>query len=451
MKKQLFLLMCVILIGFTRIGWGQLLLEDNFEYTAGTLTIQSTNWIESPIGSTDIQVSSGNLSYSGYPSSGIGNIIALDGGASGRSGVIRTYTTQSGNGVTVYTSFLLNVLSTIDMDLNSSSGDYFGSLKVLSSSIFRCALFVRQGSNSTKFQLGLGKLNTSTPSWYVSELDINTTYLIVLAYVFQSGSDAARMWVNPSLSGSEPIADIEQTTGSDALSLGEIQFRQNALSGDMQIDGVRVATTWGNSPLPVELTSFSASAKGNAVNLAWKTATEVDNYGFEIERTSLSFSQLQSEASEGGRDWAKVGFVQGAGSSNSPKEYSFSDMSVTSGAYNYRLKQIDNDGQFTYSKEVEVEIESPTAFVLEQNYPNPFNPSTTIQFSLPVAAKISIKLYDILGRELITLLEGNYSSGRQRYVFDASKLASGVYVYQLNAEADTKNSSRSTRIMTILK
>lgn len=241
------------------------------------------------------------------------------------------------------------------------------------------------------------------------------------------------------------INEIDNAVYSGTISSDKAQLRLDVGTNSnwSGSDATRQTMPTGQWALPVELESFGGKYLGGTINLFWRTATEINNYGFEIER-------IRKEEF-GNVGWLKIGFVNGVGNSNSPKDYTFRDMSATSGAYHYRLKQIDNDGQFTYSKEVEVELESPTAYALEQNYPNPFNPTTTLEFSLPEAARISIKLYDILGRELITLLEGNYSSGFHRYVFDASKLASGAYVYQLNVEANFKNSFRSTRIMTLLK
>lgn len=200
----------------------------------------------------------------------------------------------------------------------------------------------------------------------------------------------------------------------------------------------------GQWALPVELESFRGEYHSGSVQLIWRTATEINNYGFEIEK-SIRDEEL------GIRNWTNIGFVSGAGNSNSPIDYSFMDKSGTEGKLVYRLKQIDNDGKFKYSHEIEVDISKPSRYLLEQNYPNPFNPATTIQFSLPEAATISIKLYDVLGRELITLLKGNYSEGVHRFVFDASKLASGMYVYQICAGIDNNIVYRGDRILTLLK
>jgi hypothetical protein len=177
-------------------------------------------------------------------------------------------------------------------------------------------------------------------------------------------------------------------------------------------------------PLPVELTTFTAAAKNKTVFLNWKTVTETNNYGFEVERCALSTER---------QAWNKIGFVSGNGNSSSDKEYSFTDKNISGGSkFNYRLKQIDNDGTFEYSSSVEIEI-VPLQFELSQNYPNPFNPSTTIQFSLPVQTQLKINIYNMLGELIKTVSEGMYESGYYNITFDASELSSGTYIYRLES------------------
>ncbi len=162
-----------------------------------------------------------------------------------------------------------------------------------------------------------------------------------------------------------------------------------------------------NSTLPVELTSFTASANGNNVRLNWQTATEVNNYGFEIQKSESG--EQKTEAA-----WESIGFVNGNGNSNSVKNYSYFDETIETGKYSYRLKQIDNDGKYKYSKKIEVEVTLPDKYALYQNYPNPFNPNTTIKYTIPSslilsdegAKNLDVKLvvYDILGNEVVNLV-----------------------------------------------
>jgi len=190
------------------------------------------------------------------------------------------------------------------------------------------------------------------------------------------------------------------------------------------IKGIAFAPS--STPTPVEMTSFTAIAQKMSAQLIWNTATEVNNYGFEIERRAISNRQSAID------NWRKIGFVAGAGTNNSPHNYSFSDNTVAAGSFAYRLKQIDNNGSFKYSQETQVTIEAPKIFSLNQNYPNPFNPSTTIEFTIPADGKATLKVFDLLGRQVATLFDGITNGGEtQRVVFDASRFTSGVYFARL--------------------
>ena len=216
----------------------------------------------------------------------------------------------------------------------------------------------------------------------------------------------------------------------------------NPTTNQATILGVTTFSDWSlgdQSALPVELSSFSASVAGSNVKLRWETATEVNNYGFEVER---KVGSLQSTVG----NYEKVGFVNGNGNSNSPKNYSFEDKNVSAGKYSYRLKQIDNDGQFEYSKSIEVEFGTPKKFELSQNYPNPFNPTTTIRFDIPEPSNVKLTLFNILGQEIKTLVNEFKESGIHTLNFDASDLNSGMYIYKLEAGSFTQ-----TRKMTLVK
>jgi hypothetical protein len=177
---------------------------------------------------------------------------------------------------------------------------------------------------------------------------------------------------------------------------------------------------FGN-PLPVEIDLFTVKLIDNYILLNWQTATEINNYGFEVERTI-------SDA------WVKIGFVAGNGNSNSPKEYSFIDNKLVGGSiFQYRLKQIDHDGQYDYSKVVEVEI-VPNEYALYQNYPNPFNPTTKIKYQLPNECKVVIKIYNVLGSEVRELLNEQKDAGVYEVEFTPENLSSGTYIYKINAD-----------------
>jgi hypothetical protein len=195
-------------------------------------------------------------------------------------------------------------------------------------------------------------------------------------------------------------------------------------------------TLFFNTTVPVELILFNANADNFNVALNWITATETNNAGFEIQKSNIINQNFQ-----------EIGFVKGNGTTTEKNQYSFIDKNLKPGKYYYRLKQIDYDGSFKYSKEVEVSIESPKEFALKQNYPNPFNPTTKIKYKIPQTGSpllggarggltiVQLKIYDILGREVATLVNEKKSPGKYEVEFDAGEynLPSGIYFYQLKA------------------
>ena len=178
--------------------------------------------------------------------------------------------------------------------------------------------------------------------------------------------------------------------------------------------------------VPVELTSFSASASADVVTLDWTTATELNNRGFNIERSSEK------------NEWRTIGFIEGKGTTSEPQHYLYSDKlsDVKSNKLYYRLKQIDNDGTFKYSGVVEVGI-APSSFTLSQNYPNPFNPSTKIKYSIPQSSKVVVKVFDMLGKEVTTLVNEEKQAGTYELTWNAQDMPSGVYTYSIKAGSYT--------------
>ncbi|MBK7446832.1 MAG: T9SS type A sorting domain-containing protein [Ignavibacteria bacterium] len=177
-----------------------------------------------------------------------------------------------------------------------------------------------------------------------------------------------------------------------------------------------------NTALPVELASFTATTNRNAVSLNWSTATETNNAGFDVERKAATATE-----------WTKVGNVAGNGTTSEVRNYTFTDRANT-GTYNYRLKQLDVNGNFEYfnlSNEIEVGV--PNSFDMSQNYPNPFNPSTKINYDLPVDGNVSIVLYDLTGRQVASIVNEVKTAGYYTVSFNASNLASGMYFYRISA------------------
>jgi hypothetical protein len=178
--------------------------------------------------------------------------------------------------------------------------------------------------------------------------------------------------------------------------------------------------------VPVEFVSFTYSIQNNNVTLNWITASETNNYGFEVER-----SEKQGVR---GEMWEKIGFVSGNGTTTEQQFYSFTDENLSAGKYQYRLKQIDFDGSFEYSNVIEAEINTPLKFSLSQNYPNPFNPSTTLSFVIGQRSFVSLKIFNSLGEEVETLVNEFMEAGFHStlYIIN-STLPSGVYYYRLTA------------------
>jgi hypothetical protein len=195
-------------------------------------------------------------------------------------------------------------------------------------------------------------------------------------------------------------------------------------AGEGRLEGAIIdSVTYGTLyPLPVEFVTFEESIVDNNVTLSWITASELNNSGFEIQKKNYPKS-----------NWKEIGFVEGQGTTTEIKYYSFIDENVPSGKYQYRLKQIDYDGTFEYSDIVEVEVGLPTEFLLSQNYPNPFNPSTTIRFTISDLRFTILKVYDVLGNEIATLVNDKKPAGSYEINFNAANLPSGVYFYKLQA------------------
>lgn len=177
-----------------------------------------------------------------------------------------------------------------------------------------------------------------------------------------------------------------------------------------------------DGPVPVELSSFSASQLGTGVDLRWTTASEKNNLGFDVER------------SIGNGSFAKMEFIKGNGTTTEEKSYRYFDKSVPAGSVRYRLKQWDVDGKFEYLPVVELTVVPPKTYALGQNYPNPFNPATVITYQVPLAADITLKVYDLTGREVATLVNNERrGAGTYDVRFNAGKLTSGIYFYRLQA------------------
>jgi len=229
------------------------------------------------------------------------------------------------------------------------------------------------------------------------------------------GTVALVLSANPNLTPAE-VSMILQTTAVEKGDPGK-----DNRYGAGRIDAYQ-AYLLAIAMIPVELSSFTASANENSVTLNWSTATETNNFGFSVERKN-PVNEI----------WNEVGFVAGFGTTTEQRNYTYTDENLNMGAYSYRLKQVDLDGTTEYSEAIVVEVASPEEFVLLQNYPNPFNPSTKIGFSIPQTSNVSIDVFNVVGERVATVVNSSLEAGYHSVDFDASGLSSGTYVYQLKA------------------
>jgi len=222
---------------------------------------------------------------------------------------------------------------------------------------------------------------------------------------------------------------FDETAGS--TSFADASGNNNTLAGQN-----------GGQALPVQLESFTATCNATNVDLRWTTATEMNNYGFEVERKAIhpvdhKLHNGNWAVASPGDDWARTGFVEGHGTTDTRNKYFFTDRNLQYGWYGYRLKQLDRDGKYFYSQEIEVGILTvPKEFTLLQNYPNPFNPSTVISYQLPVNSFVTLTVYDLLGREVALLVNEMKDAGSYSVQFSMSDyhLPSGIYFYRMQTE-----------------
>lgn len=248
-------------------------------------------------------------------------------------------------------------------------------------------------------------------------------------------------------------------TGPKAALSGSVVFSflytAPATTGDQTIHAVGLSTNnngsssgdlWNNAPnftvsvqnvTPVELKSFTANVTGNDVDLNWSTATEINNFGYKIDRMDTKKAT-----------WENIAFINGYGSSTTSHNYTYTDKDLNAGNYMYRLIQLDISGsQRVFNLEGEVTITKPTSYEISQNYPNPFNPSTIIKYQIPENSEVSLKIYNTIGKEVAELVNGNITAGVHEVNFNAAHLSSGVYYYVIRAG----NNFVQTRKMILLK
>ena len=287
--------------------------------------------------------------------------------------------------------------------------------------------------------------NIAPPSVAVPVIDVNTAATAPDGSVYTPALIYPRFWFTVSYTGNDRrgSANYDISIDLDGLSFFNPDKLYIVKRSDMTDSWECLSTTrsgnvltasglssfsdfalaGNDNPLPVELASFVSSVSGNNVTLNWSTASENNNSGFDIERSIVN------------GQWSKIGNVAGNGTSTVSQSYTFTDRNLSTGKYNYRLKQTDFNGNFEYfNLSSEVSIGVPAKFELSQNYPNPFNPTTKISFALPNDGKVSLKIYDMTGKEVMLLVNEVKTAGYYSVSFNASSLTSGVYFYTLSAD-----------------
>jgi hypothetical protein len=434
-------------------------------FSDGTLQIGSTDGITSSGAAGNIRVSgtrtfnqSANYIYSGSIAQITGNglpttvkNLTINNAAgvtlSANTTVNGALNLISGNLITNTSTLSLGTSITNSGTLNVTSGKTIGNFNRWISNSSKILFPV--GTSATKYTpvelnnvVGSGAFTvTAIPGLHPNALGSNMLQMYwKLTNVGLTSADLTFNYLDADVVGDENQYELGRYNGIswDIISPITLITTNNTAS----IAGINSFSDWTlgeDGALPVELTSFSATTTGPTVRLNWNTATETNNYGFEIER----MSSIKSQTSD---SWEKIGFVNGNGNSNSPRSYTFVDDKVSSEKYFYRLKQIDNDGQFEYSPTVQVDLGNLSTFSLDQNYPNPFNPSTTIKFSLPAALNVRITIFNLLGQEIQTLVNETKEAGIHEINFTAQNLNSGVYLYKIEA-----GSFIQIRKMTLIK
>jgi len=402
---------------------------ENFEYPSGDL-LAYHGWVNHSGTGSFVTLFDGSLTYPGYLGSGLGNHIELAGGGGSREDIHRGFANV--NSGACYAGFLVNVSSS---EANDGYVAHF--MPPIGSFLYRARLFMMDdGAGNLKF--GISKGSSSIVSWVTADFVYSQTYLIVIKYEYVGDAtgddDIVKLFINPTIGDPEPAnGDAENTDVADDIEIENFAVRQGGEEHIYQFDGLIIGTSWSDL-VPVELVSFGASVNENSVTLSWITATELNNSGFEVQRSN------ESEV------WENIGFVRGNGTTTEINYYSFTDENLEEGSYAYRLKQVDLDGTYEFSNIVNVDITTPIEFELSQNYPNPFNPSTTINFSIPEGSQVSLKIYNSLGQEIKTLVNSFMEAGVHTVNFNAVGLNSGLYFYRLDAGEFTQ-----VRKMTLIK
>ena len=229
----------------------------------------------------------------------------------------------------------------------------------------------------------------------------------------------------------------------DAGTIIDLGAGADVCATNIYINGTFTGTgTTCTGPLPVMLSSFTASINKNNSTLMWVTEAEVNNSGFDVERSTVTLNGTQ--------DWKKITFIPGNGTTTQPKGYVYEDKKLSKGVYKYRLKQIDFNGNYEYFQLVnDVNIAPPNKFTVSQNYPNPSNPRALIDYQIPVNGKVNLVIFNITGQEVALLVNEVKEAGYYTAEFNGSNLASGVYFYRIIADGEGQKHVKTMKMILV--
>ena len=419
----------ILIALFGHAANAQLLLMENFDYPVGD-SLTGHGWTaHSGAGSNTIRTDFPGLIYPGYPANrGLSAVLYGPG-----EDINKTFQTASAGNI--YVSFLVSVTSA------STSGDYFLHLGPNPiGSTFRCRVFVRRDtSNNLAFGLLKG-LSSGSPAYTPFVFMTNATYLCVVKYAFHAGSttdDEVSLYIFsgswlPASEPSSPTIGPLTDASSDLGTAGCVALRQGgaATAPNMLIDGIRVATSWSQAPLPVNLLAFDGQRLPEGVALHWKTASETGNVGFEIERS------FDLDA------WLNIGSVAACSPGSSGCEYFFTDASTAVRAArmaHYRLRQIDVDGSTFVSDVLHVHGREAEPSPDAQFYPLPFGNRANVRLHLFAPALIGIDLYALDGRERIHgLFDGFMPAGDHDLALTIGNLPDGPYIARIRRDLESR-------------
>ena len=420
MKKIIYTFTLLI---FTIASNAQTLISDNFSYTVGdTLAkaVTTNGWTSFSGGTTNAPlINNFGLTFSGHVGSGVGNSVNLT--TTGQD-VYKSFSVSVSSG-SIYASALVNI------DTTQNTGDYpIALLPDNSTTLLTARAFFRR-SSANHYRVSISKSSTVPTTYSNDSFAYGTTYLLVIKYTFFTGTttdDSTSIFYLSSVPSTEPSVPTFGPVGgsqTDVSNLGRFALRQGT-SGNaprLTVDAIRVATTWANSPLPVQLTSLKATTTSSANTITWTTATELNNRGFELQRST----------NEG--QYETIAFINGAGNSNEANQYSFNDIEIDPAkSYCYRLKQVDFDGTSEYSKFVCAAARKLNSINIATQ-PNPFSNTLNISIVAEMEGAAMVEVLDIIGK-VILVKNAAIHAGNNNVIFETDNLKNGIYFVRIKQQ-----------------